>query len=459
MIAFLFQPRRKGSKSRLWAARIRLEEWPKVRYFPLHVTDKRVADQKMHALVVELERETHGVGIPKPTREALRTSLKDHHAAFIAGCEAAKLSRNTLNKYRHCLPKLFDRCGWTTIRDVTASSFTDWREQSGLAPKTVNDLLGSLRTMILWMKRKRLLVADPLTEVRKVSNPNVGGFRRSLSVDEIHRLLAKSPRHRAVVYQTILYTGLRRAEMNGLKWDDFKLTEAHPHVRVPSSLSKNRKESIHHLRPELVDTLSAFRPTDARPEDFVFRGLMPRIPTFKGDLASAGIPFEDARGRRIDIHALRKTFGTLLAAFGVSPRVTMELMRHSDMKLTMGVYTDVTQLPVIAEAARLPSLNIPNTPKTAPQPRPPILPLPEGKVAGDAHIDAQGDAQTGVAAFRELSPADAESEISELRNALEIVALRHKNAPCGDTGRFFKLERAKRLELSTSTLARWCSTN
>ncbi len=158
-----------------------------------------------------------------------------------------------------------------------------------------------------------------------------------------------------------------------------------------------------------------------------------------------------------------RSASTLLAAFGVSPRVTMELMRHSDMKLTMGVYTNVTQLPVIAEAARLPSLNIPNTPKTAPQPRPPILPPPEGKVAGDAqidaHIDAQGDAQTGVAAGRELSPTDAEGEISALRNALEIVALRHKIAPCGDTGRFFKLERAKRLELSTSTLARWCSTN
>ncbi len=158
-----------------------------------------------------------------------------------------------------------------------------------------------------------------------------------------------------------------------------------------------------------------------------------------------------------------RSASTLLAAFGVSPRVTMELMRHSDMKLTMGVYTNVTQLPVIAEAARLPSLNIPNTPKTAPQPRPPILPPPEGKVAGDAqidaHIDAQGDAQTGVAAGRELSPTDAEGEISALRNALEILAFRHKQAPCGDTGRFFKLERAKRLELSTSTLARWCSTN
>jgi hypothetical protein len=32
----------------------------------------------------------------------------------------------------------------------------------------------------------------------------------------------------------------------------------------------------------------------------------------------------------------------MLAAAGVSPRVAMELMRHSEMKLTMGVYTDVT---------------------------------------------------------------------------------------------------------------------
>lgn len=362
MIAYVYQPHMNGKKSRLWSARIRLDEWLKPRYFPLHVTDKRVADQKLRTLISELERETHGVGISKPTREALRTSLLEHHKAFIAACEGAKLATNTLTKYRQSLPNLFERCGWTTIREVTAQSFADWRERSGLSPKTVNDLLGSMRTMILWLIRRRILVADPLAELRKVSNPNVGGFRRSLSVDEIQRMLTSSPRHRAVVYQTIVYTGLRRSEMNGLKWDDFKLTDAQPHVRVPSSISKNRKESVHYLRPELVDTLTALKPADAKPEDFVFRGLMPRIPTFKRDLATAGIPFVDARGRRIDIHALRKTYGTMLAAAGVSPRVAMELMRHSDMKLTMGVYTDVAQLPIIAETARLPSLNIPGTP-------------------------------------------------------------------------------------------------
>jgi integrase len=65
------------------------------------------------------------------------------------------------------------------------------------------------------------------------------------------------------------------------------------------------------------------------------------------------------RGRRVDLHALRKTFGTLLAASGVSPQVAMELMRHSDMKLTMGVYTDAAQLPIAQETARLPSFQLP----------------------------------------------------------------------------------------------------
>jgi integrase len=446
MIAYLFQPVRDGERSRLWSARIRLDGWPKLRQFPLHVSDKRVADQKLRELVTDLERETHGVGVPKAAREALHTSLTDHHAAFMAACISAKLSKNTLNKYRHSLPKLFARCGWRTPRDVTASSFIAWRERSGLLPKTVNDLLGSMRTMLLWMRRTRLILADPLSEVRKVHNDRLGSFRRSLSIEELQRLLTQSPRHRAVVYHTIVYTGLRRAEMNGLKWDDLKLADAQPHVRVPSSISKNRKESIHYLRPELVESLRVFQPADAKPGDFVFRGQLPRIPTFKRDLAAAGIPFEDIRGRRIDLHGLRKTYGTMLAAAGVSPRVAMELMRHSDMKLTMGVYTDVTQLPMIAETARLPSLTLPNTP---------LGPSPAAVDAAGmrAQGDSQRDAQTGVATGLGVTPSVALSQIPALRNPVENVALGHEKAPSVATGRFLKMERAKRLELSMTVAA------
>lgn len=82
--------------------------------------------------------------------------------------------------------------------------------------------------------------------------------------------------------------------------------------------------------------------------------MIPDIDTLKRDLVHAGIPFVDDLGRRADLHALRKTFGTALVLNGEHPRVVMEAMRHSDLKLTMKLYTDAGQLPVGAALARLP---------------------------------------------------------------------------------------------------------
>ncbi len=71
---------------------------------------------------------------------------------------------------------------------------------------------------------------------------------------------------------------------------------------------------------------------------------MPRIRTIWEDLVRAGITFEDGQGRRADLHSLRMTFGPNLTVSGASPRVVMELMRHSDIKLTMKIYTDTAPL-------------------------------------------------------------------------------------------------------------------
>jgi len=109
------------------------------------------------------------------------------------------------------------------------------------------------------------------------------------------------------VYQTILYTRRRRQEINGLRWGDFDFTTNPPRPKVPSSIFKNRKESTHFPWPELTETLTAFRPVHAKSDDWVSRGQVPRVPTF---MAKAGIPFEDERGRRVDLHTLRTTFGS-----------------------------------------------------------------------------------------------------------------------------------------------------
>ena len=59
----------------------------------------------------------------------------------------------------------------------------------------------------------------------------------------------------------------------------------------------------------------------------------------KMDLKAAGIDYQDEAGRYFDFHALRGELGTLLSASGTHPKVAQSIMRHSDINLTMSLYT------------------------------------------------------------------------------------------------------------------------
>jgi len=59
------------------------------------------------------------------------------------------------------------------------------------------------------------------------------------------------------------------------------------------------------------------------------------------DLAAAGVSYrlDTPDGPAVlDFHALRHSFVSALAAAGVGPKELQELARHSDPRLTLGVY-------------------------------------------------------------------------------------------------------------------------
>ncbi|MFI6579206.1 hypothetical protein ACIBFB_25755 [Nocardiopsis sp. NPDC050513] len=53
------------------------------------------------------------------------------------------------------------------------------------------------------------------------------------------------------------------------------------------------------------------------------------------------------------MHTTRKTCGTLLAALDVHPRVAMRILRHSQIKLTMDLYTQVHDDTTVAALKKL----------------------------------------------------------------------------------------------------------
>jgi integrase len=58
-----------------------------------------------------------------------------------------------------------------------------------------------------------------------------------------------------------------------------------------------------------------------------------------------------ARVHRITVHGTRKSCGSLLAALDVHPRVSMQILRHSKIAITMEIYTEVVSS-VTREALR-----------------------------------------------------------------------------------------------------------
>jgi len=137
-------------------------------------------------------------------------------------------------------------------------------------------------------------------------------------------------------------------------WGDLHLDHERPHVIVRASTTKNRKDALLPLHPQLLAELKAIQTNETKAEDFVFSQHGHPDRRIQIDLAAAGIPKIDAMGRKLDFHALRYTFATKLASSGVSQRLAQELMRHSDPRLTANIYTDVTQLPTSAAVNGLP---------------------------------------------------------------------------------------------------------
>jgi hypothetical protein len=68
----------------------------------------------------------------------------------------------------------------------------------------------------------------------------------------------------------------------------------------------------------------------------------------------------DSKGRRVDFHALRATYITLLVKSGASVKEAQELARHSDPRLTMNVYTRLGVHDLAGALDRLPTIDTPD---------------------------------------------------------------------------------------------------
>ncbi len=182
---------------------------------------------------------------------------------------------------------------------------------------------------------------------------------------EVRARLEQLGWERSLMYKVLVFTGLRRGELATLQVEHLALDEPQPRITLPGTLTKNGQEARLPIRDDLAEDLKQWlAATGKRGTDRLFRVPVELVKILKRDLVLAGIPFCDERGRTLDVHALRHTTATFLSRAKVPPRVAQRLMRHSDIKLTMQVYTDVQQQDEAEAIAALPQVPLP--PRTEP---------------------------------------------------------------------------------------------
>ncbi len=143
---------------------------------------------------------------------------------------------------------------------------------------------------------------------------------------------------RALMYKTLILTGLRLSELRTLTVGDLSFGDV-PFLRLQSNNEKNRKGSTLAIRSDLAAELREWtNGKDRASTVFVVPAGLLRI--MDRDLIAAKIPKRDADGFVVHVHALRHSFGTHLSLAGIAPRTAQTMMRHSRIELTMNTYTD-----------------------------------------------------------------------------------------------------------------------
>jgi integrase len=157
--------------------------------------------------------------------------------------------------------------------------------------------------------------------------------------------------------------GLRKGELASLTLAHLVIDSEPAYLILKAKDEKAKRGAIFPLHPALGEAIHASlldrevangKPLSMSTPLFNVPPALSKI--FNRDIALAGIEKRDALDRVIDVHCLRHSHASLLAQAGVSPAVAQKSMRHSDVKLTMDVYTHLEMGEVADAVALLPTL-------------------------------------------------------------------------------------------------------
>ncbi len=276
----------------------------------------------------------------------IEEEARRHEAAIFTFEEAAlryleeiahKSSADTIAMHLDQLFPFIGNLPIAHVHDGTIEPFIEHGKGRGLSPKTINNMLGVVATVLnraarVWRDTDgRPWLTQAPARISRLSVKGMQAKSYPLSWAEQDRLLKVLPRHLADAVLFAANTGCREQEVCQLRWDwEVDLPDWETSVFIlPASATKTSVERV------VVLNTIARRVTEARRgihKEYVFTYRGSRLgklnnSAWKRGWRLAGLPIE--KGIMKGVHNLRHTFGRRLRSAGIPLETRKALLGHA----------------------------------------------------------------------------------------------------------------------------------
>jgi integrase len=204
---------------------------------------------------------------------------------------------------------------------------------SDRSARTAAGYAESLVAFCAWCVQRGYLAHNPLKGLKRI-HLGAHTVRRALTQVEIAKLLEAASADRQLLYETALTTGLRAKELRSLRVCDLDPTRGG--LILDPEWTKNRLPGFQVLPASLLKKLTEAS-RDKGPHAPLLKVPMHTSRIVDRDLEKAGIPKTTSEGK-VDFHALRTTYATLIIESGANVKETQVLLRHASPNVTMNAY-------------------------------------------------------------------------------------------------------------------------
>lgn len=337
-----------------WVASITLENRRRKTFYS---KTRKEVQEKLRVALNEQKQGILSTGPQQTMKQFLEQWLEEVHKPSIR-IGTYKGYRGYLDK--HILPAL----GHIPIQKLTpqhVQAFYSRKQQEGLSAKSVNNIHGMLHKALDHAVRWGLA---PRNVCDAVSLPKQSRHEtQPLTEKQARQLLVSAQGHKLEGLLTLAITsGMREGELLALKWQDINFDARSLHIRhsmgyIPGQgylefepkTSKGRRKIV--LPPFVCEALKQHRTrqlearlkvgTRWQDHDLVFCNIYGGYldpahlrQRFDKLLKDAGLP--DVR-----FHDLRHSAATILLSMGVPAKVVQEILGHSQISMTMDIYSHV----------------------------------------------------------------------------------------------------------------------